>query len=104
MAPTNRSAGSSLPDMPLHLPLIIIRTERVPVETDEDGYIRRTRVIDGSPYYIYPEIVGGRGVEKEHEGVMELATQRGAGGGPIWVPTMIWRATNGHIIKTFHRL
>ena len=154
-------------------------------------YVRRTRVIDGSPYYIYPAIVGGCGVEKKREGVMELATHidlgggtiggtggggatateieqghdvgtgppgsstsatvtmivpdgvasvtlrypagrasgyskkisppitittapvnnlvvvsvpRSAGGGPIWTPTMIWRAADGHIIKAFHRL
>lgn len=154
-------------------------------------YIRRTRVIDGSPYYVYPAIVGGCGVEKQHEGMMELATHidlgggaiggtggggataaeieqgydagtgppgsstsatvtmivpdgvasvtlrypagrasgyskkisppititttpvnnmlvlrvpRSAGGGPIWTPMMIWRAANGHIIKTFNKL
>jgi hypothetical protein len=46
-------------------------------------YIRRTRVIDGSPYYIYPAIVGGCGVEPEHEGVMHLATNIDLGGGAI---------------------
>jgi|ERR1039458_5575671 hypothetical protein len=46
-------------------------------------YIRRTRVIDGSPYYIYPAIVGGCGVEKEREGIMELATHIDLGGGTI---------------------
>ena len=29
---------------------------------------------------------------------------RSGGGGPILVPTMIWRAANGHIIRTFKRL
>ena len=46
-------------------------------------YIRRTRVIDGSPYYIYPAIVGGCGVERKREGVMELATHIELGGGTI---------------------
>jgi hypothetical protein len=46
-------------------------------------YVRRTRVIDGSPYYIYPAIVGGCGVEKEHEGIIELATHIDLGAGAI---------------------
>ncbi len=46
-------------------------------------YIRRTRVIDGSPYYIYPAIVGGCGVERQREGIMELATHIDLGGGAI---------------------
>jgi hypothetical protein len=33
-----------------------------------------------------------------------VSVPRSGGGGPIWVPTMIWRAANGHIIKTFHKL
>lgn len=47
-------------------------------------YIRRTRVFDGSPYYIYPAILGGCGThEKPHEGIMELATHVDLGGGVI---------------------
>src|SRR5665213_1883430 len=39
------------------------------------NYIRRARVVDGSPYYIYPAILGGCGTgEKLHEGMMELAS------------------------------
>jgi hypothetical protein len=155
-------------------------------------YIRRTRVIDGGSYYIFPAIIGGCGVEKAREGMMDLATHislgagivggaggggataadieqgkdagtgppgsstratitmivpdgvavvtlrypagrasgysprisppvtitsapvnnelvvsvpRSAGGGPIRRPTvMIWRAADGHVIRTFHRL
>ena len=33
-----------------------------------------------------------------------VGVPRSAGGGPIRKPTMIWRAANGHIIKTFNRL
>jgi hypothetical protein len=33
-----------------------------------------------------------------------VSAPRSAGGGPIWQPKMIWRAANGHIIKTFNRL
>jgi hypothetical protein len=33
-----------------------------------------------------------------------VGVPRSAGGGPIRKPTMIWRAANGHIIKTFDRL
>ena len=37
-------------------------------------YIRLARVVDGSPYYIYPGIVGGCGTgETPHQGIMELA-------------------------------
>lgn len=37
-------------------------------------YIRLARVVDGSPYYLYPGIVGGCGTgEAPHEGIMELA-------------------------------
>jgi len=156
------------------------------------NYIRRTRIAAGSPYYIYPAVLGGCGTrQKSHEGIMDLATHidlgagtiggsgsggataadieqgkdvgtgppgsstsatitmivpdgvakvtlrypagrasgyspkisppftittipvnnevvvsvpSSGGGGPIWVPTMIWRAANGHIIKTFHKL
>jgi hypothetical protein len=35
--------------------------------------------------------------------VVVVIVPRGAGG-PIWAPKMIWRAANGHIIKTFDRL
>jgi hypothetical protein len=53
-------------------------------------YIRRARVVAGSPYYVYPAIVGGCGTgEKPQEGIMELAKnvdighglRGGAGGG-----------------------
>jgi hypothetical protein len=155
-------------------------------------YIRLARVVAGSPYYIYPGIIGGCGTrERPHQGIMELATHvnlgagliggsggggasatqieqgndvgtgppgsstsatitmivpdgvasvtlrypagrasgysrkisppftvttaainnavvvtvpRSAGGGPIWVPTMIWRAPDGNVIKTFRKL
>jgi hypothetical protein len=37
-------------------------------------YIRLARVVDGSPYYLYPGIVGGCGTgEAPHQGIMELA-------------------------------
>ncbi|MGO8907016.1 MAG: hypothetical protein ACLQMH_15555 [Solirubrobacteraceae bacterium] len=37
-------------------------------------YIRLARVVNGSPYYIYPGILGGCGTgETPHEGIMELA-------------------------------
>jgi hypothetical protein len=155
-------------------------------------YIRRARVVAGSPYYIYPALIGGCGTgERPHQGIVELATHvnlgagliggsggggataaqiehgndvgtgppgsatsatitivvpdgvanvtlrypagrasgyskkisapftvttaavnnlvvvsvpRSAGGGPIWVPTMIWRAASGNVIKTFRKL
>ena len=38
------------------------------------------------------------------DNMVVVSVPRSAGGGPIWVPTMIWRAANGHIIKTFDRL
>ncbi|MCW3018347.1 MAG: hypothetical protein JWN10_655 [Solirubrobacterales bacterium] len=53
-------------------------------------YIRLARVVDGSPYYLYPGIVGGCGTrEAAHQGIMELARNvdlghgllGGAGGG-----------------------
>ena len=44
-------------------------------------YIRRTQVIDGSPYYIYPAIIGGCGVESEREGIMTLETNIDLGHG-----------------------
>jgi hypothetical protein len=47
-------------------------------------YIRRARVVAGSPYYVYPAVVGGCGPrEKAHEGIMELATHVDLGGGTI---------------------
>jgi hypothetical protein len=47
-------------------------------------YIRRARVVAGSPYYIYPVVIGGCGTrEKPHEGIMELATNVDLGGGAI---------------------
>lgn len=46
------------------------------------NYIRRARVVDGSPYYVYPAIVGGCGTgEAPHEGIMELATNVNIGHG-----------------------
>lgn len=45
-------------------------------------YIRLARVVNGSPYYIYPGIVGGCGTgETPHEGIMELATNVDLGHG-----------------------
>jgi hypothetical protein len=155
-------------------------------------YIRLARVVSGSPYYVYPAVLGGCGTgQKPYEGISELATRvelgdgivggdggggataarieqgqavgtgspgsgtsatitmivpdgvanvtlrypagrasgyspkisppftitttpvnnlvvvsvpRSGGGGPIWVPTMIWRAADGHIVRTFNRL
>jgi len=46
-------------------------------------YVRRTQVSRGSPYYIYPAIVGGCGVERLHEGIMDLATHVDLGAGII---------------------
>jgi hypothetical protein len=47
-------------------------------------YIRRARVVDGSPYYIYPAIVGGCGTgEKPHQGVIELGKDLDLGHGLI---------------------
>jgi hypothetical protein len=47
-------------------------------------YIRRARVVAGSPYYIYPAVVGGCGTgEKPHEGIMELARNVDLGHGVI---------------------
>ena len=45
-------------------------------------YIRRARVIAGSPYYVYPAILGGCGTgEPPHEGVMELGKNLDLGHG-----------------------
>jgi hypothetical protein len=47
-------------------------------------YIRRARVVAGSPYYLYPAVIGGCGTgEKPHEGIGELATHVDLGGGLI---------------------
>jgi hypothetical protein len=47
-------------------------------------YIRRARVVAGSPYYVYPAVVGGCGTgEKPHEGIMELAKNVDLGHGLI---------------------
>lgn len=47
-------------------------------------YIRRARVINGSPYYIYPAILGGCGTgEKAHEGIMDLAKNVDLGHGLV---------------------
>jgi len=47
-------------------------------------YIRRARVVGGSPYYVYPAVVGGCGTgEKPREGIGELATRVDLGGGLI---------------------
>jgi hypothetical protein len=47
-------------------------------------YIRLARVVDGSPYYLYPGIVGGCGTgEAPHEGIMELARNVDLGHGLI---------------------
>jgi hypothetical protein len=156
------------------------------------NYVRLARIVSGSPYYIYPAVLGGCGTRQApHEGIMELARNvnlghgdiggsggggstaaeieqgeaagtgppgsdtsatitmivpdgvaevtlqypagrasgysakvsppftvtsapvnnmlvvtvpRSAGGGPIWAPTMTWRAAHGRIIRTFHTL
>lgn len=47
-------------------------------------YIRRARIVDGSPHYIYPAILGGCGTgEKAHEGIMELAKNVDLGHGAV---------------------
>ena len=47
-------------------------------------YIRLARVVDGSPYYVYPGIVGGCGTgETPHQGIMELARNVNLGHGII---------------------
>jgi hypothetical protein len=47
-------------------------------------YIRLARVVNGSPYYIYPAILGGCGTgEKAHEGIMELAKNVDLGHGLV---------------------
>ncbi|MGD0455840.1 MAG: hypothetical protein ABSB69_19820 [Solirubrobacteraceae bacterium] len=45
-------------------------------------YIRRTRVVRGSPYYIYPAILTGC-VGHAHQGMMHLATNIDLGAGAI---------------------
>jgi hypothetical protein len=45
-------------------------------------YVRRTRVVNGSPYYIYPAIIGGCGGHA-HQGIMHLDTHIDLGGGAI---------------------
>jgi len=47
-------------------------------------YIRRARVLAGSPYYLYPAVVGGCGTgERPHQGILELARNVDLGGGDI---------------------
>jgi hypothetical protein len=47
-------------------------------------YVRLARVVDGSPYYVYPGIVGGCGTgETPHQGIMELARNVDLGHGLI---------------------
>ena len=47
-------------------------------------YIRRARVVAGSPYYVYPAVVGGCGTgEKPREGIVELAKNVDLGHGLI---------------------
>jgi len=43
-------------------------------------YVRRTRVIDGRSYYLYPSLFG---CEPGHQGLMDLATRVALGGGTI---------------------
>jgi hypothetical protein len=45
-------------------------------------YIRRTRVVNGSPYYIYPAILGGCG-HQTRQGISKLDTNIDLGGGAI---------------------
>ncbi len=45
-------------------------------------YIRRTRVVDGSSYYIYPAIIGGCGA-RARQGIMHLDTSIDLGGGAM---------------------
>jgi len=45
-------------------------------------FIRRARVVSGSPYFIYPAVLGGCGTgERAHEGIMELAKHVALGHG-----------------------
>jgi hypothetical protein len=46
-------------------------------------YIRRTRVFNGSPYYIYPAVFSGCGRQPPHQGIAELATHVHLGAGII---------------------
>ena len=46
-------------------------------------YIRRTRVVGASSYYIYPAILAGCGVQPSREGIMDLATHIDLGDGLI---------------------
>ena len=47
------------------------------------NYIRHTQTFNGSPYYLYPAIVGGCGVEKPREGIVTLETNVDLGHGII---------------------
>lgn len=38
------------------------------------------------------------------DNLVVVSVPRSGGGGRIWAATIIWRAADGHIIKTFHRL
>jgi hypothetical protein len=46
-------------------------------------YIRRTRMFDGSPYYIYPATFSGCGRQPPRQGIAELATHVDLGAGII---------------------
>jgi len=54
----------------------------------------------GSPKISPPFTIATTPVNNE----VVVSVPRSGGGGPIWAPTMIWRAANGHVIKTFNRL
>jgi hypothetical protein len=47
------------------------------------NFVRRTQVRSGSPYYIFPAIIGGCGVESERQGIADLETNINLGGGAI---------------------
>jgi len=47
------------------------------------NYVRRTQVVGESPYYVFPAIIGGCGVESEREGIADLETNINLGGGTI---------------------
>jgi hypothetical protein len=47
-------------------------------------YIRRTRVVSGSSYYLYPAILGGCGTgERPHQGIMDRTSHVNLGAGII---------------------
>ena len=91
--------GGMLPGVPSRSLLSILGVLRRPATAADAGsgimaggfisgvfvhYIRLARVVGGSPYYLYPGIVGGCGTgEAPHQGIMELARNVDLGHGLI---------------------